>query len=135
MYILRDYLYDLIDKQKKMIKNLSDINAEEIRSIFLFKSLLSKCINDLIIENNEIINNKEENIIYNTEENNNLLFILTYIYDNCFNGGNIHIESIFPEFRNNDNSKISSFNNKISNYNIDKVKKKCLSSTILRHKK
>ena len=135
MYILRDYLYDLIDKQKKMIKNLSDINAEEIRSIFLFKSLLSKCINDLIIENNEIIINKEENIICNTEENNNLLFILTYIYDNCFNGGNIHIESIFPEFRNNDNSKISSFNNKISNYNIDKVKKKCLSSTILRHKK
>ena len=65
-----------------MIKNLSDINAEEIRSIFLFKSLLSKCINDLNIENNEIVNNKEENIIYNTEENNNLLFILTYIYEN-----------------------------------------------------
>ena len=141
MYILRDYLYTLIDEQKEIIKDLKNKNAEEIRSISQIKYILSRCINDINIDiydknninnNNNSNNNKsiDENMIDNVgdinEEDGKLLYILTYIYDNCFNGIN-NVESIFPEFRNNNNSKIFFFNNKNNQDKIEVLHKRCFS--------
>jgi hypothetical protein len=48
--IFRDYLYDLITFQKKIIKNLKNLYAEEIRSNNQIKSFIADCINDINIE-------------------------------------------------------------------------------------
>jgi hypothetical protein len=145
MHILNDYIYDLIREQRQIIKNLNNKKSEEMRSICQIKFVLSKCINDLnseVYENNNndninISNNiNNANISESKKEKENLLYILTYIYDNCFNGINNNMESIFPEFRNNNKNKINSF---FSNYYKDFYKsnghdneisnRRCLSST------
>ena len=133
MHILNDYIYDLIREQRKIIKNLNNKKSEEMRSISQIKFVLSKCINDLnseIYENNNdsidninISNNINSlSISESKKEKENLLYILTYIYDNCFNGINNNMESIFPEFRNNNKNKINSF---FSNYYKDFYKSNC----------
>jgi len=147
MHILNDYIYDLIREQRQIIKNLNNKKSEEMRSIYQIKFVLSKCINDLNSEvyeksndSNDNINNSSNinsaNITESKKEKENLLYILTYIYDNCFNGINNNMESIFPEFRNNNKNKINSF---FSNYYKDCCKnnshdnemsnRRCLSST------
>ena len=132
MHILNDYIYDLIREQRQVIKNLNNKKSEEMRSIYQVKFVLSKCINDLnseVYENNNDSNENTNNInncskSESKKEKENLLYILTYIYDNCFNGINNNMESIFPEFRNNNKNttKSNSHDNDISN-------RKCLSST------
>lgn len=142
MYILKDYINDLIKEQTKIIKDLKKKKAEEIRTAYQLKFTLSQCINDLNVE--IFRNNKkgEKNIdaidisqANKTKEK--LLYILTYIYDNCFNGINNNMESIFPEFRrNNNNLKIHSFsikNNEIDD--IESINKRCFSSTFRKYDK
>ena len=93
LIILKDYLCDLIDQQRKIIKDLTNKKAEEIRSKDQVKTFISDCIDDI---NNNIFELKE-NIIEdeNKEElikqNENFVYILSYIFDNCFSGikGNI----------------------------------------------
>jgi hypothetical protein len=96
MHILNDYIYDLIREQRQIIKNLNNKKSEEMRSICQIKFVLSKCINDLnseVYENNNYDNINISNNVNNTniseskKEKEKLLYILTYIYDNCFNGG------------------------------------------------
>ena len=96
IYLLRDYLYDLIDKQKSIIKYLNNKKAEEIRSIYQIKTFISKCIDDLYLEiyDNNKIKNDNLNIHINKEKED-LFQFLTYIFDNCFSGIK-YIESIFP---------------------------------------
>ena len=130
MYILRDYLSDLIDEEKKVIKYLKNKKAEEIRSCSQIKNCLSMCIDDL---NNEINDNKNkgENKIKNNnvdKENEYLLFILSYIYDNCFFGLNF-IENVLPKNKSKNNSSEKK-NKKISG----NFKKRCFSSTYIKYK-
>ena len=118
------YLTDNISKVREEIKLKTKLKAEEIRTTYQLKYLLGKCIEDIEMElDNEkkdknIRNSKYyENIlgIHNdkeTKEKNNKdfdenienceneLFVLTFLFDNCFNGIN-NINSIFPEFRQN----------------------------------
>ena len=147
MHILNDYIYDLIREQRQIIKNLNNKKSEEMRSIYQIKFVLSKCIDDL---NSEIYGNSNDsndkfNISKNMhnfsineskKEKENLLYILTYIYDNCFKGINNNMESIFPEFRNNSKNKINSFISKYykdcnkSNGHDNEISiRRCLSST------
>ena len=147
MHILNDYIYDLIREQRQIIKNLNNKKSEEMRSIYQIKFLLSQCINDInseVYENNNVSNdnvNNSSNIISvniteSKKEKENLLYILTYIYDNCFNGINNNMESIFPEFRNNNKNKINSFFLnyykdccKNNNHDNEISNRRCLSST------
>ena len=101
LYLLRDYLYDLIDQQKNIIKYLKNRKAEEIRSIYQIKMFISKCIDDLYVDicDNKKIKNENLNIHINKEKED-LLQFLTYIFDNCFTGIK-YIESMFPVKKNN----------------------------------
>jgi len=118
------YLTDNIHKVRREIKLKTKLKAEEIRTTYQLKYLLGKCIEDIEMElDNEkkdknIRNGKYyENILEihddkETKEKNNKifdeniencqneLFVLTFLFDNCFNGIN-NINSIFPEFRQN----------------------------------
>ena len=101
--IFRDYLYDLITFQKKIIKNLKNLYAEEIRSNNQIKSFIADCINDINIELFDLKENigddkeKEEQIKYNE----NLLYILSFIFDNCFSGIKHNIKKLINKSRNN----------------------------------
>ena len=102
--IFRDYLYDLITYQKKIIKNLKNLNAEEIRSNNQIKSFIADCINDINIE---LFDLKENNINDDKEReeqikyNENLLYILSFIFDNCFSGIKQNIKKLINKSRNN----------------------------------
>ena len=120
--IIVQYLTDNINKAREEIKLKTKLKAEEVRSSYQLKYILSKCIEDVEIDlDNEkkskinsnrnyyenilgINENKEkkkkENKKYdeNIELFKNQLCILTFIFDNSFNGLN-NINSIFPEFR------------------------------------
>ena len=86
--LIRDYLCDLISQQKKIIKDLNDRKTEEMRSKNQIKTFIINCIEDLNIEifeqKEKIKENKAKEEILKQYEN--LLYILTYIYDNCFSG-------------------------------------------------
>ena len=86
--LIRDYLCDLISQQKKIIKDLNDKKTEEMRSKNQIKTFIINCIEDLNIEifeqKEKIKENKAKEEILKQYEN--LLYILTYIYDNCFSG-------------------------------------------------
>ena len=118
------YLTDKISKVKEEIKLKTKLKAEEIRTIYQLKYLLGKCIEDIEIEldnekkdknnrnskyyknilgihDDEETNEKKNKIFDKNIENcENELFVLTFLFDNCFNGIN-NINSIFPEFRQN----------------------------------
>ena len=122
LYIITQYLTDNIKDLKEKIKLKTKYKAEEIRSVYQLKYMLGKCIEDIEIDlDNEkktkLISNRNynENILgihedkkkkdivnkkfdENIELFENQLYILTYIFDNSFNGLN-NINSIFPEFR------------------------------------
>ena len=143
MYELRDYLYDIIDKQKEVINNLKNENTEEVRCINQLKYILSRCINDVnidIYKKNHINNTNdksfEENLIdvigEINEEDKKKLYILTYIYDNCFIGINNNKESIFPEFRSNNNAKIFDCFKTNNSNKIISLRKRCFSSKIMK---
>ena len=105
--IFRDYLVDLITYQKKLIKNLKNNIAEEIRSNNQIKSFIGDCINDINIElfdlkeKIEDDEEKEEQIKYNE----NLLYILSFIFDNCFSGIKHNIKKLINKSRNNNINK------------------------------
>ena len=120
--IITQYLTDNINKVREEIKIKTKLKAEEIRSLYQLKYMLGKCIEDVEIElDNEkktkfnsnknylenilgIVENTEkkikDNLIFekNIENFESQLYMLTYIFDNSFNGLN-NINSIFPEFR------------------------------------
>ena len=120
--IVTQYLTDNINKVREEIKLKTKLKAEEIRSVYQLKYILGKCIEDVEIDldiekKNKINSNRNylenilginENIEKKTRENKkydenielfeNQLYMLTYIFDNSFNGLN-NINSIFPEFR------------------------------------
>ena len=120
--IVIQYLTDNINKAREEIKLKTKFIAEEVRSTYQLKYMLTKCIEDTEIEldtekkDKNICNrNYYENILgiaenkekkekenqkfdQNIELFQNRLYILTYIFDNSFNGLN-NINSIFPEFR------------------------------------
>ena len=121
--IVTQYLIDIINNLREQIKLKNKFKSEEIRSVFQLKYMLGKCIEDVELDldnekKNKINSNKNhENIlgIYEDKEKKdiinknkkydenmelfeNQLYILTYIFDNSFNGLN-NINSIFPEFR------------------------------------
>ena len=120
--IVAQYLTDNINKIREEIKLKTKLKAEEIRSVYQLKYILGKCIEDVEIDldiekKSKIMSNRNylenilgisENIEKKNRENKkydenielfeNQLFMLTYIFDNSFNGLN-NINSIFPEFR------------------------------------
>ena len=120
--IVTQYLTDNINKVREEIKLKTKLKAEEIRSVYQLKYILGKCIEDVEIDldiekKSKIMSNRNylenilgisENIEKKNRENKkydenielfeNQLFMLTYIFDNSFNGLN-NINSIFPEFR------------------------------------
>ena len=93
--LFRDYLNDLINQQKTLIKNIINKKAEEIRSNNQIKTFISDCINDINIEIFEIKKNN-----YNEK----LLYILTYIFDNCFSGIKNNNKKLINKSRNNNES-------------------------------
>ena len=120
--IVTQYLTDNINKVREEIKLKTKLKAEEVRSVYQLKYMLGKCIEDVEIDldderKNKINSNrkyleyvlgitknpekkKKDNLIFdkNIEMYENQLYILTFIFDNSFNGLN-NINSIFPEFR------------------------------------
>lgn len=106
--LLRDYLIDLIEQQKNIIKEIENKKAEEIRSHNQIKTFISDCINDISIEifeikeKNEYKGNKEIMIKYNEK----LIYILSYIFDNCFSGIKYNIKKLINKSRNNINDNI-----------------------------
>ena len=149
MYMLRDYLYELIDERKNIIKELSNKKAEEIRSNYQIKLFISKCIGDINNEmhgnynlnqnenENEINANGEDNkeSAYNID-NNNKLFLLSYIFDNCFCGVNSRERILFTNHRNKIKNKNNhSFEGNNNNGGNNNIRKRCFSSTNIRNKK
>ena len=104
--LFRDYLNDLINQQKTVIKNIINKKAEEIRSNNQIKTFISDCINDINIEIFEIKkNNYNEKIKENMiKYNEKLLYILTYIFDNCFSGIKNNNKKLINKSRNNNES-------------------------------
>ena len=104
--LFRDYLNDLINQQKTLIKNIINKKAEEIRSNNQIKTFISDCINDINIEIFEIKkNNYNEKIKENMiKYNEKLLYILTYIFDNCFSGIKNNNKKLINKSRNNNES-------------------------------
>jgi len=114
------FLADNINQLKEEIKLKVKYKAEEIRSRYQLKYMISKIIED--IESDLEIMKKEkaydlnryydnlfgvsehkemrqlENILFDkkVESSGQQLFVLTYIFDNCFDGIN-NIKSIFPK--------------------------------------
>ena len=126
---LRDFLIDLIEQQKRLIKEIENKKAEEIRSHNQIKTFISDCINDLSIEifeikeENKYKENKEDLINYNEK----LIYILSYIFDNCFSGIKYNIKKLINKSRNNINNDIKLNNidsffdsNDISNIKLKK---------------
>ena len=126
---LRDFLIDLIEQQKRLIKEIENKKAEEIRSHNQIKTFISDCINDLSIEifeikeENKYKENKEDLINYNEK----LIYILSYIFDNCFSGIKYNIKKLINKSRNNINNNIKLNNidsffdsNDISNIKLKK---------------
>ena len=115
--LFRDYLYDLIDQQQKIIKDLNNKKTDEIRCKTQIKSFLTNCIEDLNIE---IFEYKEKfktdkKIKDISKQNEKLLYILTYIFDNCFSGIKDNIKKLINNTRNNISINIEnhhSFHNK-----------------------
>ena len=114
------FLTDNINKLREEIKLKTKYNAEEIRSRYQLKYMISKSIEDIqsdleVMKKEKAYDinkyydnlfgfseNKEmkqlEDILFDkkVESSGQQLFILTYIFDNCFNGIN-NIKSIFPK--------------------------------------
>ena len=119
---ITQFLTDSISKVREEIKLKTKLKAEEIRTTYQLKYLLGKCIEDIEMElDNEKKDKNNRNSKYyenilriyddketkeknnkvfneNIENYENELFVLTFLFDNCFNGIN-NINSIFPEFR------------------------------------
>ena len=120
--IVIQYLTDNILKSREEIKLKTKLKAEEVRSIYQLKYMLGKCIENVEIDldnekkckmnsNRNYLENIwellkmlkkriKDNLMFdkNIEILQNQLFMLTYIFDNSFDGLN-NINSIFPEFR------------------------------------
>ena len=121
--LISDFLTDNINKIRKEIKLKTKYTAEEIRSRYQLKYMISKIIEDIETDLENIkkekdydLNNyydnlfgiqdiqekkdmkKLENILYEKKKESSglQLYILTFIFDNCFNGIN-NIKSIFPK--------------------------------------
>ena len=119
--LVTQYLNEKIGKIKEEIKLKNQLKAEEIRSSYQLKYILGKCIEDIEVDlDNEKKNknNINSNLHQKNMENNNeeeakklnnkkseedniknyeyQLYIMTFIFDNCFNG-TININSIFPK--------------------------------------
>ena len=120
--VVTQYLTDNITKAREEIKLKTKLKAEEVRSVYQLKYMLGKCIEDVEIDldnekkskinsNRNYLENilgivedvekkKKDNLMFdrNIEILENQLYMLTYIFDNSFDGLN-NINSIFPEFR------------------------------------
>lgn len=120
--IVTQYLTDNITKAREEIKLKTKLKAEEVRSIYQLKYMLGKCIENVEIDldnekkckmnsNRNYLENIwellkmlkkriKDNLMFdkNIEILQNQLFMLTYIFDNSFEGSN-NINSIFPKFR------------------------------------
>ena len=142
IYILRDFLYELIDESKNIIKYLKNKKAEEIRSNYQIKLFISKCIDDInqevyeddtkIEKKTEISNNMDDN--KDKDENEKKLYLLTYIFDNCFSGLN-NRENIIPVGHKNKTKNKNNYSfdrNNIETFNNTNFR--CFSSTLIRKK-
>ena len=88
IFIFIDYINGLINKKKSYTKYITNKITEEIRKNNQIKTFISECINDINIDLFEIKkNNKNETVKENMiKYNEKLLYILSYIFDNCFSG-------------------------------------------------
>ena len=111
MIILRDYLNDLMSKQKKIIKDFENRITEEIRSNNQIKSCIADCIDDINIELFELKEKMEDDQINEEiiKQSDNALYILTYIFDNCFSGIKNNIQNIINKSRNDKDINIKNF--------------------------
>ena len=111
LILIKDYLCEIISGQKKIIKSMINNKAEEVRSNYQLKTFISDCINDINLENFEIKENNKDDKSKDTiiENNEKLLYILSYIFDNCFSGVRTNIKKLINKTRNNNNYNISQF--------------------------
>ena len=128
---LRDYLINIIDQQRNIIKDLINKKAEEIRSNYQIKTFISDCINDINLEIYNIKENNKDNKDENIKEKiikkyEYLLYFLTYIFDNCFSGVKNNIKKLINKSRNN--NKINN-NSKCDSYQKENIKLKQIFSS------
>ena len=118
--IISQFLADNINKKREEIKLKMKYKAEELRSRYQIKYLISKIIEDIQTDIEKIKKDKDldlnnyydnlfgigqnkeikqlDNLFFDrkVETCGQQLYILTYIFNNCFNGINF-VKSIFPE--------------------------------------
>ena len=109
--LFRDYLCDLINHQKNIIKDLTNKNSEEIRSNNQVKQFIEDCINDINIEIKNINENEKDNKVKEKliKPNEKILYILSYIFDNCFSGLKNNIKKLIDKSRNERSNKIKNY--------------------------
>ena len=87
-----NYMKALIEKENKNIRELNEMKTDVIKSNSGIKYFLSKSIQDLRYDidelNYKIKKNKNHDYKGELKENEKRLLISTYIYDNCLNGNN-----------------------------------------------
>ena len=106
--IFIDYINGLISQQKSLTKYITNKISEEIRTNNQIKTFISECINDINIELFEIKkNNKNEKIKENMiKYNEKLLYILSYIFDNCLSGIKTNHKILINKSRNKIDTKL-----------------------------
>ena len=123
--IFIDYINGLISQQKSLTKYITNKISEEIRTNNQIKTFISECINDINIELFEIKkNNKNEKIKENMiKYNEKLLYILSYIFDNCLSGIKTNHKILINKSRNKIDTKLKNTFFHSNETNMIKLKK------------